>query len=197
MNKPYNAMHTKGCEMRASPMEEGEGKRTVSGYAMRFEVPTVLFSINGVDYIEIIDRNALAGCDMNNVVFDRGHAMEDKLLARTSNNSLRLNVDDNGLAFEADIADTQEGRDTYELIKRGDINGCSFAAMIAEDSYDRETHTRRILRFSELMDVAAVTFPAYPATEISAEMRSAFGIDGKPPEETEISLQKKKMLMSL
>jgi uncharacterized protein len=192
-NKPYFAMHTQGCEMRASPQGEGEGKRTVSGYAMRFEVPTVLFSVDGVDYIEIIDRNALAGCDMNDVVFDRGHAMEDKLLARTSNNSLRLSVDDNGLVFEADIADTQDGRDCYELIKRGDINGCSFAAIVAEESYDRETHTRRILRFSALYDVAAVTFPAYPNTEITAELRSAFGVDAEP----EIDFQKQKMLMSL
>lgn len=192
----YQAMYTKGCEMRASP-QDGEEKRTVSGYAMRFESPTVLFSIDGVDYIEIIDRSALEGCDMSDVVFDRGHAMEDKLLARTGNGSLRLRVDDSGLAFDADIADTQEGRDCYALIRRGDINGCSFAARVKEESYNRETHTRRILRFEKLVDVAAVTFPAYPTTEISAVMRSAFGIDEKSPEGDDIAIQKQKMLMSL
>lgn len=192
----YQAIYTQGCEMRASPQGE-EKKMTVGGYAMRFEAPTVLFSIDGVDYVEVIDRNALVGCDMSDVVFDRGHAMEDKLLARTSNGSLRLSVDDAGLNFEADIADTQDGRDCYELIKRGDINGCSFAALIEEVSYNKETHTRRILRFSRLADVAAVTFPAYPSTEISAVMRSAFGLDEKPPEGDDLAIQKQKMLMSL
>lgn len=194
--------------MRASPAVEGENKRTVSGYALLFDVPTVLFTIDGVDYTEVIDRSALNGCDFSDVVFDRGHAMEDKLLARTSNGSLRLRVDEKGLAFEADIADTQEGRDCFELIKRGDINGCSFAAVVEEDSYNEKTHTRRIIRFSEMFDVAAVTFPAYPTTEISAVMRRAFGLDGPDGknviengknviETDDFVIKKQKMLMRL
>lgn len=191
----YFAHSNQDCAMRAAPLREGEAAQKVSGYAMRFESPTVLFKIGDTEYKEIIDRNALNGCDMTDVVFDRGHAMEDKVLARTGNGTLELEVDNNGLLFRAEIIDTQEGVDTYKLIKRGDINACSFAAVIAEDSYDRQTNTRRILRFEKLYDVAAVTFPAYKDTEVSAEMRSAFGIGESSGDELE--LQKQKILLSL
>lgn len=37
-----------------------------------------------------------------------------------------------------------------------------------EDSYDRQTHTRRILKIRKVYDVSAVSFPANPSTDISA-----------------------------
>jgi phage head maturation protease len=39
---------------------------------------------------------------------------------------------------------------------------------VSEDSYDRETHTRKILGIKQLFDVAAVDRPAYDATSVSA-----------------------------
>lgn len=175
-NKIYKAKAVTGCEMRA--LGTDDGKMRVSGYAMLFDNPTVLYrAYDGYDIMERVDAKALEGCDMSNVVFDRGHAMEDKLLARTKNNTLQLEVDAKGLKFTAEIADTQEGRDTYELIRRGDLCGCSFAASVEERSYNSETHTYTIIKFGELFDVAVVTFPAYKDTELSAEQRSALGVD--------------------
>ena len=120
-DKIYHAKVSVGCEMRA--VDTDDGTMRVSGYAMLFDNPTVLYSIGRQNIMECIDSAALDGCDMSDVVFDRGHAMEDKLLARTKNNTLTLSVDNKGLYFEAEIANTQEGRDTYELIKRGDLRG--------------------------------------------------------------------------
>lgn len=187
-DKIYHAKVSVGCEMRA--VDTDDGTMRVSGYAMLFDNPTVLYSIGRQNIMECIDSAALDGCDMSDVVFDRGHAMEDKLLARTKNNTLKLSVDNKGLYFEAEIANTQEGRDTYELIKRGDLCGCSFAASITEQSYDDSTYTYKILKFKKLFDVAAVTFPAYEDTELTAEQRSALGIDAIE----ELELEKAKLL---
>lgn len=187
-DKIYHAKVSVGCEMRA--VDTDDGTMRVSGYAMLFDNPTVLYSIGRQNIMECIDSAALDGCDMSDVVFDRGHAMEDKLLARTKNNTLTLSVDNKGLYFEAEIANTQEGRDTYELIKRGDLRGCSFAASITEQRYDNSTYTYKIFKFKKLFDVAAVTFPAYEDTELTAEQRSALGIDAIE----ELELEKAKLL---
>lgn len=192
MNKMFYAKINKKCVVRAA--DEETGKKVVTGYAALFDNPTVLFEYDGIEYKETIERGAFDNCDISDVVFDKGHKMEDALLARSLNGTLTLEVDDIGLKFTAEIADTQTGRDTYELIRRGDITGCSFAAEIAEDSYDRDNHLRKIIRFKKLYDVAAVTFPAYAGTEINAEMRSAFGIDKQQNEDFEF---KKKQLMML
>ena len=47
------------------------------------------------------------------------------LLGRTSSGTLRLAVDDDGLAFEVDLPDTVNGRDVRELVGRGDLAGAS------------------------------------------------------------------------
>ena len=193
--KYYFGAVANDCEMRAATESDSGGKRIITGYAVRFDQQTTLFKIDDVEYKEEIDQGAFNGCDLTDTVFDRGHAMEDKVLARTKNGTLQLSVDSLGLKFTAEIADTQEGRDTYELIRRGDIQGCSFAAVIAEASYDKEKHLRRILRFERLLDVAAVTFPAYDDTPISAEMRSAFGIGGTEAAERELQFKKMQLLM--
>ena len=48
------------------------------------------------------------------------------------------------------------------------INKMSWAFTVAKESYDRETHTRNILRIKKVYDVSAVSIPANGDTEISA-----------------------------
>lgn len=48
------------------------------------------------------------------------------------------------------------------------INKMSWAFSVAEESYDRETHTRTILKIKKVYDVSAVSIPANGDTEISA-----------------------------
>ena len=181
---PYNP---KFC-IRSEPSGAGENQQQeISGTAMLFNEKTVLFSIGDVEYCEIIDAHALDGCDMSDCVLTRNHST-DKLLARTKNNTLQLIVTEHGLDFKATIADTQDGRDTFKLIERGDLDACSFFAEIEEASYNVETHTRTILKFKRLNDVSAVTFPAYENTSVNAEMRSAYGF-----EEAELAAAKDKL----
>lgn len=90
-------------------------------------------------------------------------------LARTKNNTLRLIEDDRGLRFEADLADTQEARDIYELVKRGDVDQMSFAFRVIRQKWS-EDKSRRILTEVSLADgdVSVVTYPAYPTTSVEA-----------------------------
>ena len=56
----------------------------------------------------------------------------------------------------------------YEEIATGLVTRMSWGFTVAEDSYDRTTHTRTILKIRKVYDVSAVSIPANPDTVISA-----------------------------
>jgi len=89
-------------------------------------------------------------------------------LARTTNGTLALAIDERGLSYTAQLADTQEGRDLYTLIKRGDITQSSFAFTIDRDEWSDDRKVRTITRVSQLYDVSPVTYPASPTTTVQA-----------------------------
>lgn len=90
-------------------------------------------------------------------------------VCRTKNRTLKLEEDDRGLRFEADLADTQEGRDIYELVKRGDVDQMSFAFRVIRQKWN-DDRTRRVLSEVSLADgdISVVTYPAYPTTTVEA-----------------------------
>lgn len=154
--------------LKISNVQEEENDLVVEGYAVVFEQPTVLYKTDGVEYKEVIDRNALVDADLSDVPFKYNHSNEFLVLARTRNKTLELTVDDNGLKIKANLADVTVGQDLYKLIKRGDIDKMSFAFTVAEEKYDNLTHTRRILKIDKIYDVSAVDTPAYNQTNICA-----------------------------
>lgn len=160
-------MVSKDREYRAFEMRAAEGDELrVEGYAAVFNQETVLYSYDGIDYKELIEPEAFRGAEMSDVVMNYNH--EGKPVARTKNGTLELTTDEHGLFIKADLSGTEEGRRLYEEIKGGYIDKMSFAFTVSEDSYDRDTHTRKVRRIKRLYDVAAVDIPAYDATEISA-----------------------------
>lgn len=60
------------------------------------------------------------------------------------------------------VTECTDGRDVYELIKGGAIDGLSIGGYIREYNYDAETDKLHILKF-ELKEISHVTFPANPA----------------------------------
>ena len=178
------------AELRALDLENDN--QLVQGYALVFDQPTVLYEYGGVEYKEVIARGALDEADLTDVPFKYNHSDNVMIMARTRNKTLQLTIDDTGLLINADLAKTTSGKDMYELIRRGDIDKMSFAFRVKEDSYDRETNTRTILKISKLYDVAAVDMPAYDQTSISA--RSYF--EEKTLENSkELVLLRKKLLI--
>ena len=156
------------AEIRALEPEGDEQEMIVEGRAIVYDQPTVLYEIDGVKYYEVIQRGALDGADLKDVPFKYNHSDSVMIMARTRNKTLELLPDEQGLRIRAKLANTTTGRDLYELIKRGDIDKMSFAFTVAEQSYDRESRTRKIIRFKRIWDVSAVDTPAYDQTYISA-----------------------------
>ena len=106
--------------------------------------------------------------DVKDGAFKYIHSDNIMVMASSRNKTLELIPDDQGLLIRAKLANTTAGRDLYELIRRGDIDKMSFAFKVAEDSYDRETRTRKILKIKRIWDVSAVDIPAYSDTFIAA-----------------------------
>jgi HK97 family phage prohead protease len=96
------------------------------------------------------------------------------VLARTTNGTLRLSVDEKGLRYEADLPNTSTARDLMELLKNGTISQSSFAFTVEEDSWEIKDgmNIRTIDKVSQLYDVSSVTYPAYNAASSSVALRS-------------------------
>lgn len=157
-------------ELRLSETVE-EANYDVEGYASTFE-PYVLFSQDGVDYSERIDPHAFDDADMSDTVFRIDHT--GTVYARTSAGTVKLWVDEHGLGQRTDLSKTQKARELFEDIKAGNYPKMSFAFTVAEDHFDRATHTRVIDRIAKVFDVSPVTFPANPTTELSVATRDYF-----------------------
>lgn len=138
----------------------------VEGYATTFNDPYVMYSFDGVDYKEAVDRNAFDSAQMNDVIFQYDHT--GKVLARQKNGSLLLTTDDHGLHVRADLSRSEAARELWREIKEGLVDEMSFAFSVEEDVYNNETHTRTITKIKKVYDVSAVSIPANPSTEISA-----------------------------
>lgn len=89
-------------------------------------------------------------------------------LGRTKNGTLRLAEDSRGLRVEIDPPQTSWGKDAVEAIKRGDVDGMSFAFQVKEDNWSKDidgSKVRTLLRVN-LIEVSPVTFPAYLDTSV-------------------------------
>lgn len=114
------------------------------------------------DTIAVADIRALVNHDPN------------LILGRTASGTLRLVEDDKGLAFEVDLPDTQVARDLTASVERRDISQMSFSFERLDDEWERGTPDIRTLKKVTLFDVALVTFPAYPQTEVALRSHQAW-----------------------
>jgi HK97 family phage prohead protease len=131
---------------------------------------------------EVIEKGALKKTNLEDVRFLVNHDQSKIPLARSRRNSknstMQLSVDDEGMEIkvELDVENNTEARNLYSAIERGDITGMSFMFGINDEKWeglDTDYPTRHILSISTVVEVSAVTFPAYEATSISARDKSA------------------------
>lgn len=162
-------------EVRAESNEHEN--MVIEGYALKFSTKSNPLSSGDVRFIETISPEALKDADMSDVraLIDHNPSL---VLARTTADTLHLEVDDVGLKFRATLADTTYARDLYKNIQAGNINQCSFAFELDDkgDSvrYNKETrmYERTLNSFKRIMDVSAVTYPAYNDTDVMPALRS-------------------------
>lgn len=94
------------------------------------------------------------------------------VLGSTRAGTLRLMEDSHGLLLEADLPDTQAGRDAATLVKRGDVNAFSFGFRIPTGGDEWITADQRVLKRINIHETSLVAFPAYTSTEGTASVRS-------------------------
>jgi len=98
---------------------------------------------------------------------------DSKILARTTNGTLRIEKTDKGLAYEADPVATPTAAEVLTLIRSKTIFGSSFAFTVNEkgESWEEDGRgnvTRTINEASGLYDLSPVTRAAYPSSGLSA-----------------------------
>lgn len=154
-----------------------DGGHTLNGRPIVFEQKTDLGA-----YDEIISRGALDNTDLRDVRFLVNHDLSKIPLARSrrnnANSTMQLMPDADGMAIRVDL-DTENNADAralYSAVKRGDITGMSFMFGVRGQEWrdlDSDHPTRIITAISDVVEVSAVTFPAYDATEIEARSKEA------------------------
>lgn len=145
--------------------------------------PIVYNSRTDLGYFdEIIERGALDGADLRDVRFLVNHDVSRIPLARSRNNNgnstMHLTVDDQGMEIRVklDVKNNSEARNLYSAIERGDITGMSFMFAIGDEEWselDSDHPVRHIKSISNVVEVSAVTFPAYADTSISVRNKEA------------------------
>jgi HK97 family phage prohead protease len=168
---------TGNVEVR-SEMEGEKVYPIIEGYAIVFDAETFIGG-KGWGWYEKVDRNALNGCDMSNVVAKFNHDVNFPLARTGSVNNLMLTIDDRGLKYSFK-AMNEDGEKCAENIKLGIVRGSSFEfseptstwteGYKEENGYQYELRT--ITKIGRLHDVAPVTFEAYPQTTFELKSRS-------------------------
>lgn len=147
--------------------------RTIRGVAIRFNEESVELGFGDLRFREVISSDAITPETLANsdIKAYMGHNV-DKLLARSNMGSgtLKLELREDGLYFEFEAPNTASGDEALELIRRGDIRGCSFAFWDALSTWEERadgTYLRTITSLPHLDDVSIVVTPAYTCTEVS------------------------------
>ena len=164
---------SKGIEQRVAVQDleirqEGDGM-TLRGYAAVFNSPS-----QPLPFIETIQPGAFRDSlkSRNDVKLLWNHDT-GTVLGSTRAGTLRLMEDERGLMVEADLPDTQAGRDAAYLIKRGDVTAFSFGFRIPSGGDEWANANERLLKRVNVHEVSVgVAFPAYTATDGTANVRS-------------------------
>ena len=137
------------------------------GYAAVFDSPS-----EPLPFTEKIQRGAFSRSlkTRNDVKLLWNHD-SGQVLASTRAKTLSLVEDDRGLKVVASLPNTSLGRDTAELLRRGDVDSMSFGFSVIKDSWNAEGN-ERTLNAVRLHEVSIVAWPAYTATAGTTSVRS-------------------------
>lgn len=163
-------------EVRAEQGENGE--KIITGR------PIVYNSRTDIGYFdEIIEVGALDGADLTDVRFLVNHNTDMIPLARSrrnnGNSTMKMTADFQGLYLDfvkLDVENNMDARALYSAVQRGDITGMSFMFSIDDEEWENlesDHPTRHIKKIGSVVEVSAVTWPAYESTEINARSKVA------------------------
>lgn len=159
-------------ETRVDEKQEGGKKLVLRGYPILFNTETKIFDFWYGEIRETILPTALEGTNLNDVYLVGGHQVTpEKVLAR-NNINMRMEVDETGLFFEAELPNTQYARDIYNLVESGLVDGMSFG-FTCSDEVNEATGIRTITHIDELYEITITPFPAYKEASVIAQRQQA------------------------
>lgn len=180
---------------------DGEESRTITGYAILFNTPSLpLWDDEDGEAREEIAPEAVTKelLDSQDIKMTMFHDRQ-LILARSNKGegTLKYGIDEKGVAFEFEAPRTVDGDKALELVKRGDLAGCSFAfstryfdpscvehTVSNEDGKTRETYRVKVI--TGVYDFTLAADPAYPDTSVEArELADSLKRDDREAREAE------------
>lgn len=163
-------------EVRAEETDNGE--KIITGRPIVYGIRT-----NIGPFDEVIEPGALDNTDLTDVRFLVNHNTDMIPLARSrrnnGNSTMKMTPDYQGLNLDfvkLDVENNTTSRALYSAVNRGDLTGMSFMFSVDDEEWENlesDHPTRHIRAISSVVEVSAVTFPAYDATEINARNKEA------------------------
>lgn len=172
--------------------QDGTESRTIEGYALKFGVRSVLLCDWWDDYYETLEPGCVTKemLDKQDILLTLFHDGQ-LILAHSVNGegTLSYEVDETGVKFRAEMPNTVDGDKALELVKRGDIRGCSFIYSLEDENNatfekieegGKEIVVRHVNKIDHVYDFTLTPHPAYPQTEVSRRDAEAAGIIRTP-----------------
>jgi len=193
-------------DIRIREASEAGDSRTITGYAILFNTPSVDFwnddEGEGREIIApgAVTRELLDGSDIKMTMFHN----REKILARSKEGkgTLTYGIDEKGVWFEFEAPATALGDEALELVRRGDLAGCSFAFSTryydescvehkVEKQGSRTVETYIVKSMTGIYDFTICADPAYPDTSVEArEFVTSLREPEAPEKEPEVSAEK-------
>lgn len=164
----------RGYDWRYETREE-DGQGIIEGH------PVVYDQMTNIGYFdEVIERGALDKTDLRDVRLCLNHdtsVVYARSRSNTPDSTMRIWIEEDGLHFRASLdMENPLSKAYYSMIDRRDIDKMSFMFSVDGETWeDLETEhpTRHINSIGSIVEISAVTFPAYDTTEIQARSKEA------------------------
>ena len=134
--------------------------RTLSGKAMPFGT---IGKPGGGKPPERFEPGAFGDVSKLDVMLNRQHNRSQPI-ARTGSGGMELTADGKALEVRARLPKTREADDTLALVKAGVLRGLSVEFVARRERMEGGT---RVIERADLVAIAVVDKPAYPAAQVS------------------------------
>ena len=190
MTKQVRFIPIEACGLKVREAEDGQQSREIEGMPIVYGVRSVNLTpwSETREVYEVLEPGFISEelLKRSDVILNLNHSnLVPDVLGRYRNSerdTLSLDLQPQGMGCRCSMPNTSNANDAMELMRRGDIDGMSFA--FSDDPYDKtsvelektnersadgkkEVWLRHVKRATGFFDVAIVTHPAYGQTSVA------------------------------
>lgn len=148
-----------------------EDKKIVEGVVNKpTQKSEVLHDKNGKPFVEMLLPNVFADAieQAENIRLLLNHDT-NKVLADTKTGTLKIVEEDGEVKMQAELVETTDGKDAYELVKKQLSGGLSFGFQTLEDEWKQvDGIYQRTIKKMILNEISIVSNPAYKQSSVEA-----------------------------